>query len=136
MVYPLDLIEGKPALGFYRARSHDLITTELCLIEPHPGGRLRALIPELMIKHGISIYDEKTHTGDLRFVTLRVTPNSSEADGQPKQMVILTSRLEKDAYFCFSGRPPARARHRLCLSESSDSSGQCNPWRQICSAGR
>ncbi len=102
MVYPLDLIEGKPTLGFYRARSHDLITTELCLIEPCQGGRLRALMPELMIKHGLSVYDEKTHTGDLRFVTLRVTPNSSDADRPPEQMVILTSRVEKDAYFALA----------------------------------
>ena len=102
MVYPLDLIEGKPVFGFYRARSHDLITTDLCLIEAQAGGRLRALMPELMIRHGISVYDEKTHTGDLRFVTLRVTPDSSEADGQAQQMVILTSRAEKDAYFALA----------------------------------
>ncbi len=103
MVYPVEVIEGKPVFGFYRARSHDLITTEECLIEPRAGCRLRALLPDLIVRHGISVYDEKTHTGDLRFVTLRTTPDSSLKDGQAEQMVILTSRAEKDAYFALAG---------------------------------
>ncbi len=98
MVYPVGSdAAGSPALGFFRARSHDLVTTPVCLIEPRSGARLRELLPQLMLKHDISAYDEKTHTGDLRFVTLRVAPTLGK-DESEKQMIILTSRVEKDAY--------------------------------------
>lgn len=99
VVYPVGGSDAEPQLGFYRARSHDLLTTPVCLIEPHAGGRLRVLIAELMKKHGLSVYDEKTHKGDLRFVTLRVAPETALEDEPVEQMVILTSRTEKDAYF-------------------------------------
>ncbi len=101
MVYPVGSGAAGPALGFYRARSHDLVTTPVCLIEPQSGARLRELLPQLMVKHAISAYDEKTHTGDLRFVTLRVSPTLGDGKSE-KQMIILTSRVEKDAYFALA----------------------------------
>lgn len=102
VVYPVGGSNAEPQLGFYRARSHDLLTTPVCLIEPHAGSRLRILIAELMKKHGISVYDQETHEGDLRFVTLRVTPESAFEDEPVEQMVILTSRTERDAYFALA----------------------------------
>jgi 23S rRNA (uracil1939-C5)-methyltransferase len=58
-------------IGFYRARSHDVIDVDDCLLQPEEATRIRQTVKDWMTQFGISAYDERTHKGLLRHVYVR-----------------------------------------------------------------
>lgn len=69
--FPVSEIDGKPAIGFYAARSHRIIDTDSCLIQHSIGDRIRELIRDFIEKYKVSAYNEETHKGLLRHVMIR-----------------------------------------------------------------
>ncbi len=61
-----------PRVGFFRARSHEVIDAPDCLLQPVPATRLRAAFQAWMAEHKIPAYDERTHTGLIRHFYVRV----------------------------------------------------------------
>ena len=61
-----------PRVGFYRQRTHQVISVEDCLLQPETAARLRAAAVSWMQWHNISAYDEKTGRGLVRHVYVRV----------------------------------------------------------------
>ena len=61
-----------PRVGFFRARSHDVIDAPDCLLQPLAATRLRGAFKDWMRAHRIPAYDEKTHTGLIRHFYVRV----------------------------------------------------------------
>ncbi len=61
-----------PRVGFFRARSHDVIDAEDCLLQPLAATRLRGAFKEWMADCRIPAYDEKAHTGLIRHFYVRV----------------------------------------------------------------
>ncbi|MBR5572564.1 MAG: 23S rRNA (uracil(1939)-C(5))-methyltransferase RlmD [Oscillospiraceae bacterium] len=66
--YPVGL-EG--AVGFYRARSHEVIPVERCLIQRPEADAAAAALREYIRRYGVSCYDENTHRGLLRHLYVR-----------------------------------------------------------------
>jgi len=64
--------EGGARIGFYRSHSHDVIDVSDCLLQPPEVRRLRAAVKDWMERYQIPPYDERTHTGALRHVYVRV----------------------------------------------------------------
>lgn len=58
--------DGKPVIGFYRERSHDVIPTENCAIESGYANRAAKVLRKWMDAENISAYDEKTKKGVRR----------------------------------------------------------------------
>ena len=58
-------------MGFFKQGSHDVISTERCEILPNQINNIKEWIRELLIKHKISIYDEKKHMGLFRELVIR-----------------------------------------------------------------
>ena len=60
-----------PVCGFYRARSHDVIPTEGCLLQPEPFRRAADSLLAWMKDNDVPAYDEKTGRGLIRHLYLR-----------------------------------------------------------------
>ena len=60
-----------PKIGFYRARSHEVIDVEDCLLQPEAAGRLRRAVKDWMARYAIPAYDEKARSGLVRHVFVR-----------------------------------------------------------------
>lgn len=70
--FPVSGEPSKPNIGFYRARSHDVIDVEDCLLQPVQAGQLRRVVKDWMQTYGIEPYDEVRHKGLVRHVYVRV----------------------------------------------------------------
>ncbi len=57
--------------GFYRPRSHDIVSSETCLIQSQAADTVRAAVHSWQKKHNVSSYDEKSGKGILRHVYVR-----------------------------------------------------------------
>ena len=63
---------GKLVLGAYAPRSHDVVDTTGCRIAEPPLDDTAAALAALLDGAGVAAYDERTRTGQLRHVVLRV----------------------------------------------------------------
>ena len=64
-------VAAGPRIGFYRARSHQVIDVADCLLQSRAAGRLRAAVKEWMDRYAIPAYDERARTGLVRHVYVR-----------------------------------------------------------------
>ena len=62
-------VEGR--VGFYRARSHNVIPTTDCLLLPPQTGAIAKAVEEYMREFSVSAYNEKTGKGLLRHIYVR-----------------------------------------------------------------
>jgi 23S rRNA (uracil1939-C5)-methyltransferase len=62
---------GDGGIGFYRARSHQVIDVEDCLLQPVEATRLRDAVKTWMETYQISAYEEREHRGLLRHLYVR-----------------------------------------------------------------
>lgn len=65
--------EGKPTFGFFAERSHRIIETRSCLIEPEIFSKIAEETINFMVKYGIKAYNEETNGGIIRNIFLRTT---------------------------------------------------------------
>ena len=59
-------------IGFYRARSHQVVPISQCLIQPETAGRTAKAVGDWMRKYHVSVYDETTGKGMVRHLYVRV----------------------------------------------------------------
>ena len=64
--------------GMYQAGTHQLVSTDGCLIENKQANKVVKVVKNLMIHHGIAPYDEDSGTGFMRHVVVRVGHQSGE----------------------------------------------------------
>ena len=65
-----------PRVGFFRARSHDVIDCPDCLLQPLPATHLRSAFRAWMADCHVPAYDEKAHEGLIRHFYVRVNQKS------------------------------------------------------------
>ena len=70
--FPVAEQNGSPAAGFYRARSHEVVAVKSCRIQPSCADRVRAAVLSWMEQYRVRAYDERSHTGCIRHIYLRV----------------------------------------------------------------
>ncbi|HBG16038.1 MAG TPA: 23S rRNA (uracil(1939)-C(5))-methyltransferase RlmD, partial [Firmicutes bacterium] len=81
--------EGKVVIGCYQQGTHDVVDTGECLIQHDLNSRIMNRVRELTQGMGISVYDEKTGQGLLRYVLVKNGFESGEA-----MVVLVTSSPE------------------------------------------
>lgn len=59
-------------IGFYAARSHDVIDMETCLVQEKVNDEILRAVREFMREYDIAPYDENTHAGLFRAILTRV----------------------------------------------------------------
>lgn len=69
--YPVGGTIDSPRIGFFKARTHEVIDVEVCRLQSESADRAVAVIRDELPKLGWSIYDEKTNKGFLRHILIR-----------------------------------------------------------------
>ena len=76
--FPIQNINGEPAIGFYKKKSHDVIPTDMCVIQHDINDKIIKIIKTYIQAYNISIYNENTHTGVLRHLVTKVGFTTNE----------------------------------------------------------
>lgn len=84
--YPVAPGTDGPAAGFYRARSHQVLPVERCLIQPEAADLAKRAVLDWMKRFDIPAWDEARHTGTVRHVHVRT------ATGQVLVCVVCAAR--------------------------------------------
>ena len=71
--------EGKAFTGFFRERSHEIVSAPHCLIQAEPAVLCATALREFMDETGLSAYDEKSGKGLLRHIFVRTSHKYPQA---------------------------------------------------------
>ena len=104
--YPVGVRDGRIVTGFYAGRTHTVIASEDCRIEPGVFADILATFKTFAERNALSVYDESTGAGLLRHVLLRegmkgkelmvcVIVNAPPGDKRIKVFNELASELQK-----------------------------------------
>ena len=85
--YPVAPGKDGPVAGFYRARTHEVIPVERCLIQTPQADAVKEAVLAWMRRWNVPAYDEKRHTGLVRHIYVRTT-----AAGQTLACVVVRDR--------------------------------------------
>ncbi|NSW89527.1 MAG: 23S rRNA (uracil(1939)-C(5))-methyltransferase RlmD [Firmicutes bacterium] len=69
--YPVGMKNGRPVIGFYAKRSHDIIDGGNCDIQEPVGNIIREIFRRFIEENKISVYDEISHKGLIRHLMIR-----------------------------------------------------------------
>ncbi len=69
---------GEAAVGFYRAKSHQVVNCNECLIQSEPAEKLAKALREYMKTDNISAYDEETGKGLIRHLIVKTAFGTGE----------------------------------------------------------
>ena len=93
------------AIGFYRARSHQVVPVKRCLIQPEAADKTAAAVGEWMRRYKVPAYDEATGKGLVRHVYVRVNRkgeslccvviNGRQAPREPELAALVRSAAPK-----------------------------------------
>ena len=67
---------GGPKIGFFRARSHEVVDVADCLLQPETAAALAGALRCWVRAYGVPVYEERTHQGLLRHLFLRFSRSS------------------------------------------------------------
>lgn len=85
---PVGKINGETKIGFYKQKSHDIVPFFDCKIQDKINNDIIDIIKQYIKKNNISIYDEKTHKGELRHIVTKISKSTNEI------MLILVTNSE------------------------------------------
>lgn len=85
--YPIGAGEDGPKIGFYAPRSHRIISHSDCWLQPVCFETVVQVVRDWIVKSGVSLYDENTHTGVLRHLYIR----EGKAAGELMVCLVATS---------------------------------------------
>lgn len=69
---------GKPIMGVFANRTHQIIPIQSCLIQNQTSERLAKFIFDYIVENKISIYDEKTKKGLIRHIVTKIGVKTGE----------------------------------------------------------
>ena len=90
--FPIQKKDNMPVIGFYKKKSHDLISTDECIIQHEVNDKIIKIIKTYIRAYNVSIYDGKTHKGLLRHVVTKVGFTTGEV------MIVLVANGKKLPY--------------------------------------
>lgn len=76
--FPIQMVDGKLKIGFYKKKSHDVIDMDKCVIQHDKNDVIIEILRKFIEKNNISIYDEKTNKGLLRHIVTKVGYTTGE----------------------------------------------------------
>lgn len=69
---------GKPAMGVYANRTHEIIPICKCLIQNESTEKLAKFVFDFIVNNNISIYDEKTQVGLIRHIVTKIAVKTNQ----------------------------------------------------------
>lgn len=90
--YPIACQEGRIVTGFYKVRSHEIVPVKRCLLHREVSDIAVNTVRKVCETYGVPIYDEVSHTGNLRRIVVKVGFYTNEV------MVVLVTKEKKLPY--------------------------------------
>jgi len=87
--YPVGLVKGKLAIGFFAPRSHDIINLEQCDIQHGINEKVIEIFRRFINTYNIPVYDEVNHKGIIRHILTKVGFKSRQL-----MVVVVTNGFE------------------------------------------
>ncbi len=78
-IFAVAEVDGAPGFGFYRERSHELVSIDRCLLQSELSCRCAAAVTEFLRREGLPSYDEETGRGTVRHVFFRQALHTRDA---------------------------------------------------------
>lgn len=95
--YPVCHTKDGMRTGFYASKTHKIVPTDACAIQPLAFAKITAAVCELCDTYGVTAYDENTGKGLLRHIYLRV----AEVTGEIMLCLVLNGeKLPREEDFC------------------------------------
>lgn len=101
--FPVQKVDGKLKIGFYKKKSHDVIDMDKCVIQDERNDRIIHIVREFIEDNNIEIYDEKTSKGLLRHIVTKIGRKTGEVmlvlvstDSRIKNIDSLVQRLKEE----------------------------------------
>ena len=77
--YPIGLNkEGKPVIGVFANRTHEIIPIETCYIQNNQSDEIAKYIFNFLVNHKIKVYDEKSGKGLVRHIVTKIGIKTNE----------------------------------------------------------
>lgn len=76
--FPVQKIDGKLKIGFYKKKSHDVINIDKCVIQHDKNDEIINIIRNYIEKYNVSVYDEKSNTGTIRHILTKIGYTTNE----------------------------------------------------------
>lgn len=86
---PIVQHQGDVVVGLYKAGSHQIVDVSGCMVQHPKTNRIVQEVREIAKELGISLYDEKTHKGEVRTIVARVGFETGEC-----QLTVVTRTKE------------------------------------------
>lgn len=102
-----------PVCGFYRPRSHDVIETDRCLLQPEEFDRAAGALLAWMKEVGVPAYDEASGKGLIRHLYLRKTSHDLAA------CIVAADRPDNSAVDALRRARPELTGVLLCENQTS-----------------
>ncbi len=129
--------------GYYKQDSHELVNIKHCPVQPQLLDRVLETAKELCEQNHISAYDEKTHTGILRHITMRYSWDRKQAlvtfvincfphDFDPQSTKALPERFQRVATTMIERVPEVVG---VCLNFNITPGNRIMGAKTICLAG-
>lgn len=102
--YPVGINkEGKPVIGVFANRTHEIIPIKECFIQYKNSQKLAKFILDFIIQNNISIYEEKTGKGLIRHIVTKIGIKTNEimciivinGNNIPKEKELVSKITEK-----------------------------------------
>lgn len=71
-------ISGKPAMGVFAKRSHEIIPTNECLIQNKKAQEVANFVFEQIKENNVPVYNEKTQKGQVRHIIIKIGIKTNE----------------------------------------------------------
>jgi len=71
--FPVRLTKGEVSIGFYKSGSHEVVSTDKCIIQHEINDNVIKIIREYMEKFNVSPYDERSNKGIIRHVLTKTS---------------------------------------------------------------
>lgn len=76
--FPVQMKDGKVQIGFFAARSHDIIDIQRCYIQDPVNDEIIKVIRKYIETYNIPVYDEENHKGLIRHILTRTAFQTKE----------------------------------------------------------
>lgn len=99
---PVQKRKGRYHIGFYKAKSHDVVDVENCLIQHEKADEILKVLRRFLEERAISCYDEKTGEGLVRHILIKVDFETTKSmvvvvingEGLPHEEVLIRELRE------------------------------------------
>ncbi|HPG30202.1 MAG TPA: 23S rRNA (uracil(1939)-C(5))-methyltransferase RlmD, partial [bacterium] len=78
VIMPFSIVNNNVSVGFYAMRSHRVINTEDCVLQPEISGGIVGCLKKFIEINRLSVYDENTGKGLFRNIMIRVNRDAEE----------------------------------------------------------